>query len=124
MKQIEINEKIVDGIYTINAVSGFLIYLIDEFERIHRLQYCFKVKKYGNMFRDELLNSVNQVWLKGGEFDEKEISQQQMDSYLLAERLFSISVQITKNLTEEQRQKFDFSFQNLLYSFGVQPPEI
>lgn len=123
-KQVEITEDFVDSILAINAAAGFNIFLIDELERKHNVKYNFKLKKYGNMFRDELLKSVNQVWLKGGEFDSEQISQQQMDTYLMAEQMFKLSLEISRKLSPEQTEKFKLSFQNLLYSFKLELPTV
>jgi hypothetical protein len=123
-KQAEITEDFVDSILAINAAAGFNIFLIDELERKHNVKYNFKLKKYGNMFRDELLKSVNQVWLKGGEFDSEQISQQQMDTYLMTEQMFKMSLEVSRKLSPEQTEKFKLSFQNLLYSFKLELPTV
>jgi len=123
-KQAEITEDFVDSILAVNAAAGYNIFLIDELERNHNVKYNFKLKKYGNMFRDELLKSVNQVWLKGGEFDSEQISQQQMDTYLMTEQMFKLSLQVSRKLSPEQTEKFKLSFQNLLYSFKLELPTV
>lgn len=123
-KQAEITDDFVDSVLAVNAVAGFNIFLIDELERKHNVKYNFKVKKYGNMFRDELLKSVNQVWLKGGDFDSEQISQQQMDTYLMAEQMFKLSLEVSRKLSPEQVERFKLSFQNLLYSFKLEIPTV
>ena len=123
-KQAEITDDYTDSVLAVNAVAGFNIFLIDELERQHNVKYNFKVKKYGNMFRDELLKSVNQVWLKGGDFDSEQISQQQMDSYLMAEQMFKLSLEVSRKLSPEQVERFKLAFEDLLCSFKLEIPTV
>ncbi len=118
----EITENIVDSVLAVNAAAGYVIWLIDELERVHRLQYRQRVKQTGNQFRNELLNSVNQVWLKGGKFDANEISQQQMDTYLMSEQMFKIALQLSRR-SEDEVFRFKLAYENLLYSFKIDVPK-
>lgn len=113
-----ITDNTVDSLLTINAVSGHLIYLIDEFERLHKAQFRFEIKKRGNFFREELLRIVNQVWITDMDFDSAEVGEQQMVTYIAAEKFFQMALEVSR-LDEKQREKFNFSFQNLLYSFKL-----
>lgn len=121
--QAVINDDIVDSFLTLNAVAGFLIYLIDDFERKHQKQFKFEFKKTGNAFRNELLKSVNQVWIWGDQFDEQEVGQQQADTYLLAERAFHIALEASRKLSGDDLTKFEMSFRNLASSFRLELPK-
>jgi len=121
-QQAEITENIVDSVLAVNAAAGYVIWLIDELERIHRLQYRQRVKQTGNQFRNELLNSVNQVWFKGGEFDQNEICQQQVDTYLMSEQMFKIALQLSRR-SEDEVFRFKLAYENLLYSFKIDVPK-
>lgn len=123
-KRAEITKDYVDSILAINSAAGFNIFLIDEFERIHSTKYNFKLKKYGNLFRDELLKSVNQIWLKGGEFNSEQISQQQMNGYLMAEQMFKLSLEVSRKLSPEQTEEFRLAFENLVQSFNLELPTV
>lgn len=111
----------VDSLLAINAASGYTIWLIDEFERRHKVQWAFATKKFGNLFREELLKVVNVAWRKENKgFDEAEVSQQQADSYVVAEHTFNIALQATLKLDEGELQRFREDLTQLAKSYGLE----
>jgi len=111
----------IDSLLAINAASGYVIWLIDELERRHKVKWAFATKKFGNLFREELLKVVNVAWRKENKgFDEAEVSQQKADSYVVAEHTFNIALQATLKLDESKLQRFREDLVVLAKSYGLE----
>ncbi len=124
-QQAETTDDLVDSMIAIHSVAGYLIWLIDEFERIHKTEYRMQTRSKANDLRKNLLIVVNKVWRSKGnvpDFDEETISQQQMDLYLMAEQMFKIALQLSRR-SEEEVFRFKLAYENLLYSFKIDVPK-